>query len=906
VTAFSCASLVLTAAWQEERIVLVRTTDAIRLCREDGYEEVPQYRAATWVDRLGGRDVAKVRDFVAQAKLSSFSLTSLDGQGLLALLRARLRSGALAVLREGEGGAGGAGDSQVEQRRLVREIEVKSRHRLSYAGRQYRLVVDASLRRLPDRDSYEVVSHRDAVKVLHALAGQGGPAGGDLAKLLNQAATMLTQDWRPPHNPDGLVLLRRIIVQQAYKPDLGPALTPSQLKQLAKSDWIEIELVDQDGEPFSTHYRLELPDQVVREDRFAEDGFLGVYEIESGDCKLVIGEMKPPAEVSAEAEEEEEVEAVPQEPEQVATEEGEEPEAPIQPEEMFPPSDHEPIAAQELAEEEFSIKIVDEVGSPIAEVPMVFRWDGGEQTVPTGSDGVATCLAPAESASVSFESADALAQVMGSVWAQTNGSTREDWVKPEEGKTIVVAIKCGQVQELFPANGDEIRESDTPAQTDAAAPRLRAWGPLALGVGESLRISVQPLATFVRTVGAYFDLNKCFLLPTAIPTLQKLVDIYKAGGIVQRETGVNRPTGPASAENDVLIVGHTDTSGAPDYNQTLSEERAQSMVDYLRDNVDAWLKWFDSSNTKKKRWGKREEQMMMLSLVPPDEWLDNDVTLAYQKWHNSLDSRSAARPLPHGWEQLEEDGKIGPATRRQLVVDYMNIDGASLDADVQIFSVGCGERYPLKDAEGEIDANPKDGQHEQEDRRVEVFFFPKSRGISPPVDGHKESGQYPTWRQQATLLDEIGGEWQLVVCRLLNEDHDPYVNKLVRVAVSDQPEVRTRTDENGDMVAVVSEGIGYDILVHPRDPRHPAQEYRTFRVLATVGPLDLASSVAGAIHRLRQLNYWRGAIVDDWTQETINALCWFQSDNGLHVTAKLDGATSSLLDQLAFRVDDDD
>ena len=36
------------------------------------------------------------------------------------------------------------------------------------------------------------------------------------------------------------------------------------------------------------HYKLELSDQSGRDGEFGEDGFLGLYEIESGTCKLTL------------------------------------------------------------------------------------------------------------------------------------------------------------------------------------------------------------------------------------------------------------------------------------------------------------------------------------------------------------------------------------------------------------------------------------------------------------------------------------------------------------------------------------------------------------------------------------------------------------------------------------------
>jgi hypothetical protein len=162
---------------------------------------------------------------------------------------------------------------------------------MTYGGRQYRLVSDVQLARLPDRNNYEVVRYEDAVTVLRGLAQQSA-AGGNLAGSLTEAAGMLGKDWRPPSRPEGLVLLRKLSASAAPRPDDGPALTPSQLKKLIQKDWLEIELVDEDGQPCAAHYRLELENSVVGESDFPEDGSLGLYNIESGTYELSLSEVK--------------------------------------------------------------------------------------------------------------------------------------------------------------------------------------------------------------------------------------------------------------------------------------------------------------------------------------------------------------------------------------------------------------------------------------------------------------------------------------------------------------------------------------------------------------------------------------------------------------------------------------
>ena len=59
-----------------------------------------------------------------------------------------------------------------------------------------------------------------------------------------------------------------------------------------------------------------------------------------------------------------------------------------------------------------------------------------------------------------------------------------------------------------------------------------------------LPVDPDPKVSCVRLVGAFFDTNKCFLLPSAMTGIRKLVEVYD-----------KHPNG------EMLVVGHTDTSG---------------------------------------------------------------------------------------------------------------------------------------------------------------------------------------------------------------------------------------------------------------------------------------------------------------------------------------------------------
>jgi outer membrane protein OmpA-like peptidoglycan-associated protein len=111
---------------------------------------------------------------------------------------------------------------------------------------------------------------------------------------------------------------------------------------------------------------------------------------------------------------------------------------------------------------------------------------------------------------------------------------------------------------------------------------------------------------------------------------------------------------------------------------------------------------------------------------------------------------------------LKVDGVAGPKTRKQLITDYMALDGVKL-ADQKHFHLnigthGAGENYSL-DATGlELDQAAADGQEDRVDRRVELFFFDTEFGVEPPP-GTADGPEYLEWRARAdeTRDHEVAG-----------------------------------------------------------------------------------------------------------------------------------------------------
>ncbi|WP_411030650.1 OmpA family protein [Spongiimicrobium sp. 3-5] len=77
-------------------------------------------------------------------------------------------------------------------------------------------------------------------------------------------------------------------------------------------------------------------------------------------------------------------------------------------------------------------------------------------------------------------------------------------------------------------------------------------------VGEGINV------TFDENSGVYFDTNKAEIKGTAATTLQRLAGVFKE-----------------YPNSNILVEGHTDSSGSDTYNMTLSQKRAEAVTSYL-------------------------------------------------------------------------------------------------------------------------------------------------------------------------------------------------------------------------------------------------------------------------------------------------------------------------------------
>lgn len=122
-------------------------------------------------------------------------------------------------------------------------------------------------------------------------------------------------------------------------------------------------------------------------------------------------------------------------------------------------------------------------------------------------------------------------------------------------------------------------------------------------VGEGINV------TFNEDAGVYFDTNKSNVKGTSAETLDKLAGILKE-----------------YPKTNILVEGHTDSAGPEDYNMNLSQQRAESVASYLKNQgIDGdrfTTKWYGENQPKASNdtsEGKAKNRRVELAIIASDE-----------------------------------------------------------------------------------------------------------------------------------------------------------------------------------------------------------------------------------------------------------------------------------------------
>lgn len=122
-------------------------------------------------------------------------------------------------------------------------------------------------------------------------------------------------------------------------------------------------------------------------------------------------------------------------------------------------------------------------------------------------------------------------------------------------------------------------------------------------VGEGINV------VFNEEAGVYFDTSKSYVKGTSAATLDKLAGILNE-----------------YPDSNVLVEGHTDSAGPEDYNMKLSQQRAESVTNYLISKgigVDRFtIKWYGENQPKADNTtteGKAKNRRVELAIFANDD-----------------------------------------------------------------------------------------------------------------------------------------------------------------------------------------------------------------------------------------------------------------------------------------------
>jgi outer membrane protein OmpA-like peptidoglycan-associated protein len=355
---------------------------------------------------------------------------------------------------------------------------------------------------------------------------------------------------------------------------------------------------------------------------------------------------------------------------------------------LLPPERARP-GAPETVSTGFSLRVVDEAGEPLRGVETRWLVDGASVVELTDTTGVARTTS-ADGASFASATVVLGEDDLASLAERWEAIRNVPILDEDEHRTLAT---CG-----------ELRRGD-----------LR----IPMEKEREHTLVVYPDVTLVRLMGLFFQSNRSFLLPD--PQLPLLRNLYASRG-----------------RSNLLVVGHTDTTGEPDVNDPLSLERAEAVSAYLRDDVDAWVANYEELVPNSRRWGSNEDLLMLDEILRRDGGSPSNRVRHYQETRG-----------------LEVDGDIGSQTRRCLVREYMALDGVTLPEAIDVEAHGCGERFPV-DEQGDVDTTPEDGREDAHDRRVELFFFDDGLGVLPPTEAGEVS-PYLEWRRRARQTLDFRG-----------------------------------------------------------------------------------------------------------------------------------------------------
>ena len=270
------------------------------------------------------------------------------------------------------------------------------------------------------------------------------------------------------------------------------------------------------------------------------------------------------------------------------------------------------------------------------------------------------------------------------------------------------------------------------ATAAAPADRLRGAEPVEVNAGETARVTIvlRPDTPVAHAFIVHFPFDRAFVEPCLMRVLRRAVAYAEA-----------------HPEEKLIIVGHTDEVGTPDYNRSLADRRARTVHAALTYAIDPDGSIAEWDHIRRPRpagespsiheggggWGTVEYQHILqdLGFYPGNvDGLDGPLTqraiIAFQRSHG-----------------LAVDGVVGDATWRVLIRAYLGHYDLGLppsrflpNCEGEVLQwTSCGERMPL-------DSTPRGVCREpawRPNRRTELLFVATDRlpcDIPPPDTFH--------------------------------------------------------------------------------------------------------------------------------------------------------------------------
>ena len=104
-------------------------------------------------------------------------------------------------------------------------------------------------------------------------------------------------------------------------------------------------------------------------------------------------------------------------------------------------------------------------------------------------------------------------------------------------------------------------------------------------MGDASKVSIGENGNIVLSEGVFFDVGSSAIKQGAIPTLNKLIDVF--------QSFLSNPENTKYVDS-VVISGHTDSTGTDENNRVLSTDRANAVLGYLLENSGGKLQQYAS------------------------------------------------------------------------------------------------------------------------------------------------------------------------------------------------------------------------------------------------------------------------------------------------------------------------